>query len=103
MGTKVSKSQIAVEFDVSTVAIDHWIRLGCPVAERDQRGRVSAFDIGAVFRWYAAWKGYEPEKSLGYFDFPDMTPLRSIGIEDCPGCGKSLEKVVCPHCGADVK
>ncbi len=46
-----TKTETAGFFGVSTRSIDHWIADGCPVAERDTRGRVKRLSIPEVFGW----------------------------------------------------
>lgn len=48
---RCTKAAAAELFGLSTQALDHWIRSGCPVLERDESGAVVALHIGDMLAW----------------------------------------------------
>ena len=52
----VSKARLCALFQVSTQAVDNWVRHGCPRVEAGERAKEAKFDLGAVLPWYKAWK-----------------------------------------------
>lgn len=51
MNYQVSKKEAAAFFTVSTQALDGWFTSGCPVAKRDDTGRIVAVDLQAMAQW----------------------------------------------------
>lgn len=51
---RLSKAQTAQFFDVSLPTVEGWIRRGCPVIERGDRGRRWTIDPLAVVEWQSS-------------------------------------------------
>jgi len=52
MGVKLNRSGIAEAMGVSLPTIDRWVREGCPVVQRGQRGVEWIFDSSDVIKWW---------------------------------------------------
>jgi phage terminase Nu1 subunit (DNA packaging protein) len=47
----LNKAELAADLDVSLPTVDGWLRRGCPVLERGDRGRSYKFDWRDVVEW----------------------------------------------------
>ena len=52
-GVSLNRAEAAMFFGVALTTIDAWIRRGCPVTQRGDRGVPHSLDSAAVARWYA--------------------------------------------------
>lgn len=47
----VGKGEAAEFFGLSTQALDHWFRTGCPVLSRSEAGHIESLDLRELARW----------------------------------------------------
>jgi hypothetical protein len=54
MSDRANRAEVAAEFDVSLPTVDDWIRRGCPMISKGDKGRAAEFSLSAVRAWRAS-------------------------------------------------